>query len=239
VYVDNENIYFIDNTENNNIFKMNTDGSNLRKIIQRGANNFIVDKDKIFYSCYNYINGTQNIIIAEDLKRRMVNDLDIIQKDVAEKSVDGGFYSSDLEGKNEVKLLPDVYTNFYIKDDYVYYTNGSALYKMKKDSNSKIKLITDGSFYDYGITQSSVYHVNSQPNIRLNIYGDYIYYLNNYDKNRLYRIRTDKSGKERVTDERGMGLYLLSEGYIYYYPSSDNGHIYRINVDGTNKIRID
>jgi len=71
----------------------------------------------------------------------------------------------------------------------------------------------------------------------INVSGDYIYYSNRDDNNRLYRIRTDGSDRVPLT-EGGAWFPTLIDGWIYYISENDQYQIYKISADGSGRIRI-
>ena len=72
----------------------------------------------------------------------------------------------------------------------------------------------------------------------LNYYDGWIYYSNLSDKGKLYRIRTDGSGKEALSDMRTESIDIVG-GTVYYAPTMLGGEeetpdigIYRLGPDG-------
>ncbi len=60
----------------------------------------------------------------------------------------------------------------------------------------------------------------------------YIYYSNTSDKKKLYRMKEDGSGKEKISDDSCSYINVIGE-WIYYRNDDDLGKIYKIKTDGT------
>lgn len=71
----------------------------------------------------------------------------------------------------------------------------------------------------------------------INVRGDWVYYSNRDDNNRLYRIRRNGSERSPLTDGPAWFVTVV-EDRIYYISEQDDYNIYRINTDGTDRIRI-
>ncbi|MEN6391304.1 MAG: DUF5050 domain-containing protein [Syntrophomonas sp.] len=73
--------------------------------------------------------------------------------------------------------------------------------------------------------------------------GNWNYYANPADRNRLYRVHIDGSGKQKLADEDWVYYINVSNDWIYYiaqynyYSDSDNfgGLLCRMHTDGSNK----
>lgn len=75
----------------------------------------------------------------------------------------------------------------------------------------------------------------------LNVSGDWIYYCNNNDNSRIYKIKTDGTGKAEITDSNAMWLNIEGD-WIYYCNITDDdsvyGKIYKIKTDGTGEMEF-
>ncbi|WP_368294536.1 DUF5050 domain-containing protein [Dehalobacter sp. TBBPA1] len=98
------------------------------------------------------------------------------------------------------------------------------------------KLKTDG-------TQKSQLSTNY---IRdLIVQGNLIYFINDSDHGRLYKMKTDGTGITKIADDTGCSSLNLQDDHIYYLRDIDPtgiktrlNKLYRINTDGTNKTEI-
>lgn len=67
--------------------------------------------------------------------------------------------------------------------------------------------------------------------------GEYMYFPNPSDNNKIYKIKADGTGKAKVSDDRTNTL-ALADKWIYYSNLSDGGKLYRIDVDGTKRTEM-
>lgn len=109
-----------------------------------------------------------------------------------------------------------------VQGDWVYFRSneGGSLYKgnLSGSVNGARIISTDAAWF-------------------INVSGDYIYYSNRDDNNRLYRIRTDGSDRLPLTNGGAWFATLIGD-WIYYISENDQYHIYKISTDGSGKIRI-
>lgn len=101
--------------------------------------------------------------------------------------------------------------------------DNSGLYKIKNDDSKRIKLL--------------------EPTVScLNIYGDWIYYVNDFyasgeEKQRLYKIKADGSSKTKLLTDKISYLSLWGE-WLYYINENDNNRLYKMRVDGKGKKKL-
>jgi hypothetical protein len=69
------------------------------------------------------------------------------------------------------------------------------------------------------------------------IKGGWIYYVNNVDKGKLYKMRADGTDNQVFNDDRCTCLNI-GGGWIYYSNLSDDGKLYRIRVNGKDKTKL-
>ena len=71
----------------------------------------------------------------------------------------------------------------------------------------------------------------------INVSGDYIYYSNRDDHNRIYRI--DQAGGNRTALTAGGAWFVTLVGdWLYYLDEADEFRLYRVNTAGEDKIRL-
>lgn len=89
---------------------------------------------------------------------------------------------------------------------------GKNLYRSMKDGETGLKLISENT----GITS-------------LNVVGEWIYYIDPDNQSSIYKVKTDGTGKTKVTMDSA-NQFIVVEDWIYYI--SPVG-IYRIKTDGS------
>lgn len=146
-------------------------------------------------------------------------------------------YKVRTNGTGRTKIIDDINTGtLNVVNGWIYYDNiidfgdhksEVALYKVRIDGSSKTK-IDDGA------------------HIRLNIYGDWVYYIVNDSGNEsqytMYKIKTDGSNKTKVGGSvYPYGYIYVIDGWVYYdYKQSYGDPMvkYKIRTDGTDNQRV-
>jgi hypothetical protein len=67
--------------------------------------------------------------------------------------------------------------------------------------------------------------------------GEFIYYCNPEDNNKLYKIKKDKTSKQKIGDDISDFL-ILRGNRIFYINKADGSKIYGIDIDGRNRKAI-
>ncbi len=98
-----------------------------------------------------------------------------------------------------------------------------------------------GTYYvnmnDGGRLFSSLGLVSNDKASQLNLHGDYIYYVNGSDTNKIYRVKADGTGRELVISDN-VGLFQIAGNTIVYENKSAGSALYSANLDGTGKREI-
>ena len=68
----------------------------------------------------------------------------------------------------------------------------------------------------------------------LTVEGDWVFYSNNDDHNKIYRVKTDGSVREKISDDT-VNESQVSNGWIYYRNDGELYRIYRMKVDGSER----
>jgi serine/threonine protein kinase len=71
----------------------------------------------------------------------------------------------------------------------------------------------------------------------INVAGEWIYYSNRDDQNRIYKINVDGSGRTALS-EGGSWFVTLVDGWLYYLDESDKYRIYKVNTEGEGRTRL-
>ena len=106
------------------------------------------------------------------------------------------------------------------KEGSLYYQNnddGYSIYKSEK-GGEPVKL-------------------NSDPSYFINVMGDYVYYVNENDNFKVYRMKLDGSDNKKIIDSTAYYMTVYKDS-IYFVNYSDNQNIYKANTDGTNCVKI-
>ncbi len=104
----------------------------------------------------------------------------------------------------------------------------------------------DGSLYYQDSNDYSVYKeteggepvkLNSDPSYFINVIGDYVYYVNENDSFKVYRMKTDGSENEKIIDYTAYYMTVYKDS-IYFVNYSDSQTIYKAALDGSNCHKI-
>lgn len=67
--------------------------------------------------------------------------------------------------------------------------------------------------------------------------GDWIYYRNTALNNKLCKIKTDDTGKVKLTDDEVYYINVIGN-WVYYVNGSDKGKAYKVRTDGTERTKL-
>jgi len=67
--------------------------------------------------------------------------------------------------------------------------------------------------------------------------GEWIYYCTYSDGRKLYKIRTDGTGRTKLNEDKSFFINVVGD-WIYYCNSSDDDKLYKIRTDGTRKTKL-
>lgn len=67
--------------------------------------------------------------------------------------------------------------------------------------------------------------------------GDWIYYRNGSDGDKLYKVKNDGSEKTKLDDDRAININVVDD-WVYYSNYSDYYGIYKIKTDGTERTKL-
>jgi hypothetical protein len=102
----------------------------------------------------------------------------------------------------------------------------NELYFINADNGKKISKVVGGTAKTIGGDQA----------LGMNIYGDWIYYTNASDGSKLYKIKTDGTGKSKVSDDSAFHINIV--GSWIFYQTYGAKEIYVIKNDGSIKYKL-
>lgn len=145
----NNQLYYI-NEDEHAIFKMNTDGSNRNRILDRAKAMYIVNDYLYYIEGDSFYNNLRRL----DLTTNKVKD--ITDEDVREFTIYNGYiyyvsgkdnqlYKVNLLGKEKQSVFTDKVENICIINDNIFVSNitdGNSIYKLSLDGKENKKIIT-------------------------------------------------------------------------------------------------
>ncbi len=140
-----------------------------------------------------------------------------------------GFYKMQADGGELVKICDEVAQEINIIGETIYCILWSndfsksedykpALYSMNTDGSGRKKLSDD-------------YAVN------MNVFADWIYFANDSDEMKPYRIKTDGTSRTKLNNLSVSCLNVVGE-WIYFENHNDDTKLYKMKTDGTNVVKI-
>lgn len=133
--------------------------------------------------------------------------------------VDGKWYNLDVTWNDPV---PDrkgqISYKYFLIPDYV-------LAEDHTWDNSSFPKATDSNYLFF----SDMWTFDSE--------GDYYYFSSRNDDIKLYKIKKDGTGKEKIEDVRANELVVM-DGWIYFSNYSYGGYLFKIKTDGTQLTKL-
>ena len=173
----------------------------------------------------------------------------------------GEIYKMKIDGSNKEKLNDDFALNLVVQDEWIYYSNYKRtmgyLYKMKTDGTKKSKISDEAIcrfiLYDqwiyYTDENTKMYMMDIDGNnkriitedkvLSFNTDGKWIYYCNLSDFEKLYRIKPDGSGKEKLSGTRSHYIQIVGDWIYFIYLYKDDMGPFRIKLDGSGETYVD
>lgn len=153
-------------------------------------------------------------------------------------------YRIKADGSRREKVCDDSAAYLVVSGDWIYYSNHSQqgrLYKIgvSAGASNKDDIQPDPSTYVidavgvHGLPVDTIYSSQIVPYDEvtyLNVVGNWIYYVNNSDDHKIYKIDVDGNFRTKVNDEWSACPQVV-DGEIYY--CSKIGEIMKISTDGT------
>ncbi|MBW8382997.1 MAG: DUF5050 domain-containing protein [Youngiibacter sp.] len=178
---------------------------------------------------------------------------------------DDGLYRIKLDGTEQSLVTNDRSTDIFIFDEWIYYKNQNdkpVLTKMRTDGTEK-SAIGDSGFHWNHVDDNYIYYITWKnetstlnkmyadgtgkteiadiriSNSLISITETWIYYLNESDEDKLYMIRIDGSGNEKINDNIASRIYVLDDLlFCTIQANTPNENLFRIFTDGTGMIEL-
>lgn len=228
------------------LYKIKQDGTEKTKLYKQGVGEINLLGDWIYFIVSTTVeDGTP---ISVDLKKiktdgtGLVNLLTMKDNDILWMQIAGNWIYFNTYQENNLK-----------KGQYP-----NNIYQMKLDGTAR-KLIVKNAFCNalqaewfYGLgyrikidgSQKEIISKNEMSSDGFVVDGDWIFYSNTSDEARLYKIKTDGTGRVKLSDD-SIGILLKMGDEIFYRinsmvdnPSADDGKLFKIKTDGTTRTEI-
>ncbi|RDU22322.1 DUF5050 domain-containing protein [Anaerosacchariphilus polymeriproducens] len=235
-------IYFSNPYDNNALYVMNSDGSNVTILNSDQVSGINVYGNYIFYSRNNQGNKS-------DFSFLQINTKSLCR--------------TNLDGKN-LNVLDSEPTQYpALIGNYLYYqhfdkSNIASLYQVKIDGTEKKQLLKE-PVIPTGISKNGLYYNNVIENLHMFLYnpitedtsklysensffivpdGEFIYFINCNQNYTLCRYNINTKEVQQLTSDR-VDCYNICNNNIYYQTAEKNNYgLYRCEKDGANPILI-
>lgn len=231
-------IYFANPNDNNKLYQMNANGTEVRKISDDSAAFINVDEHYIYYTKSNEKSIDQFSFLHKSTSslRKMRKDL---KGDVVVLDTDPCMYVS-LVGNN-----------LY----YIHYNSseGSSLYKIKIDGKEKSNVFPQPYFtcstdrqriYYNGLdTDHNVYCFDTSTGVQTLIYegncwmpiveGNDLYFMDCEDNYSLVKVNLVTEEKTILTNDR-IDCFNIKNGVVYFQRNGNSSALCSVNTDGSN-----
>ncbi len=213
-------IYYMNDSDGKKIYKISTDGTGRQRLNNDRSEYLNVSGDWIYYMNFN--DGKKIYKIRTDGSgRTKVNDnfsayLNVIGDWIYFANIDDGYriYKVRTDGTQQTRL-----TLIFGVEDLI--VNGDWLYFIVRENRQIFKTNVDETVFS---------RVSDDSVLDYNLAGDWVYYVNQDDGGSIYKIRTDKSGRQKVGITGGVSFLNLIDDWIYYKHFE---RLKRINLNNT------
>ena len=225
-------LYFVDLDEYR-IYKMRGDGSELKKIGNFQTMQFYVIGNKMFFM---NLDDERRIYSADisgknlrKLSDRIPGQMTIYGSKIyfTDMSGEGEVYTVSLTGENET-LLFDYAAHFIVGfEDGILFRN-EDIREMVKEENIYLELCyRDADTGEtFALYDSRIGFVSTS--------GDDIIFVDFDGGGSVLKMKSDKTGIEKITNDEADSLMVFGD-MLYYYNENDNNKLYCISKDGKDR----
>lgn len=227
-------IYFINQKDNGNIYKMKLDGSQLTKLTSdiNGLTHYTIAQDNIYYKLNTGIykvntDGTKKEKVIDYVDNPKEEWAPVYEVEPGEeiKIIDNyiyytyrkSLYKFNTKNKENTKVIDDIEDRYAIKDNLIYYRDDyGRFFKLNTDTNEAIQLIEDGPIREI-----------------LFLKGSYVYYRS-IKYSEIYRINIHNDKIEKIVGRDGVTFVKFDDKHIFYNNGTEkNIKVLKVNNDGS------
>ncbi len=208
-------IYYANLDDDSKIYRIRTDGSEQKQLNDENSGYINVIDEWIYYS--NQLDG-------------------------------GKIYRINKDGNNRTQVNDDWSSYINVVEDWIYYSRSFVEYEGEfdphepSDSGIMWSPITGameafGRLFKVRTDGTETTQLNDDYSISINVFGDWIYYVNYYEINddrnwNIYKIRKDGTERTKVTDDNSIIMNIV-DGWIFYSKVGDmkKPKTYRLQID--------
>jgi hypothetical protein len=216
VYALNENngrLYFSDLDHDYRLSSAKLDGSDIKIVSEDMSSDLLFLDGWLYY--LNHSDSGREYRIKGNEKEKVITVAQVTPLSSSESVFEG-------IGNSNSNLLSGGYF-VSVNDDIIFVglpEDTQGMYRMNKNS-----------------TDSTIERISPDLGRSLNVWKDWVYYINESDYSSIYRMRSDGSETQIVLDQ-SVGSLMIKGNWMYFISHSDNSRVYRAKVDGSELMKI-
>lgn len=241
-----ETIYYVSQKNSSKLYKMDLNGENILKLTDYAVSSLNTDKTKIYY-----IDPSDKLIHSVKFDGTSASAVSL-NKALNISIVTGYLYYSGIGDTPHYRINLTTHTEDNISKIIHVQPDPVETKVILGTGNSNMNLISRGSFAEkdgsiyfsgklYGI-ENGIYRINPDGTGKVkianvngeyfNFAGNYLYFINNDDGKRIYRVSLVGTELQRITYDETFGM-IVKDGWIYYF-----GDHLRIGYKGYGLMKI-
>lgn len=236
-------VYFNSSADASRLYRVKLDGSELMKVNDLRVFALNENQGRLYFSDLNHnyrlssakLDGTDVKVISEDMSSDLL-------------FLDGWLYylnHSDsgreyrIKGNDKEKVITVPKASLLAKDEPEVMTPGST--NSNRSNGGFFASIGDSVIFVSQNQTAGIFRLDGEetPTMispdqgrNLNVWKDWIYYINETDYSGIYRMKADGSDTQIVLDI-SVGNLLIYGNWMYFLNHADNARIYKAKVDGS------
>ncbi|MDQ6419088.1 DUF5050 domain-containing protein [Paenibacillus sp. LHD-117] len=201
------------------------------------------------------LDGTEKVKLSKDIKS---SDIHVMDDWVYYRStVPDGLFKIRFDGTQKHLIKPGMFFNLNFEKDWIYYLDMTyQVHKMRWDGSDE-QLVSDAeellslsvqngllvydSLMDIGTFSVTLDKLETRKvTDEIQVFGlsdGWIYYRNGSDEDKMYRVHTDGTDNQKISDDIPNLLCNVSGGWVYYGLREDPG-FFKVKIDGTEKVKL-
>lgn len=219
-------IYYSNLNDGEKIYKIKTDGKQRKKLSSCSSEYIKIRGNYIYYSNVDD-DGCLYKMRIDGKKNRKILNLCVQNFNIANDKIyyvkNKALYSMTLNGHlkkriykgNEFKGEITIGEDFQIINNNIYFSNASF-----EDKNRFLCKANLNDFKFERLTDENIKDVN--------VYGNYIYYVNEFDSDSLYAMKIDGSNRKKIKEGPISKINIVENGVFYF--NDVHNEIYRMNL---------
>ncbi|MCY6960082.1 DUF5050 domain-containing protein [Clostridium brassicae] len=227
-------VYYSNLKDGEKIYKIKINGEGREKLGNSSAEYIRVRGEYIYYSNVDDDNSLYKMSIYGKKNRKILNEnvhlFNIVDDKIYYLKKDA-LYSASINGNFKKRIYkPNKLIDYVsLKEDIQ--IQGDSIYFSNKGNESKNKFLCKADMKNFKVERLTDENVKD-----INIYGEYIYYINEFDGDSLYAIKIDGSNRKKIKEGPISNINIVGD-HIFCFKDVHN-EIYKMNILNGEKQKI-